>query len=132
MDRSRRLLGNPLLHVLGILILGLIVYSNTFHVPFVFDDKHEIVQNPVIRNLGNFFLNSKGYQFNPRRFVAFLTFALNYQWGGLNVSGFHLVNLFIHLLNGVLVYSLIRAVFRTPFLRSSALADRAHWISLLT
>jgi tetratricopeptide (TPR) repeat protein len=132
MDRSRRLLGNPLLHVLGILILGLIVYSNTFHVPFVFDDKHEIVQNPVIRNLGNFFLNSKGYQFNPRRFVAFLTFALNYQWGGLNVSGFHLINLFIHLINGVLVYSLIRAVFRTPFLRSSALADRAHWISLLT
>ena len=37
-----------------------IVYSNTFRIPFIFDDGSSIVRNQDIREVGNFFLNSIG------------------------------------------------------------------------
>ena len=45
---------NPVFHVLLIIIAGFIVYSNTFHIPFQFDDIREILGNHIIRNLNNF------------------------------------------------------------------------------
>lgn len=36
-----------------------------------------------------------------------LTFAINYAIGGLNVAGYHIVNLAIHITNGILIYFLI-------------------------
>ena len=42
-----------------------------------------------------------------QRGVAMLTFAINYAIGGLNVTGYHVVNLAIHITNGILVYFLI-------------------------
>src|SRR5207245_1043887 len=38
-------------------------------------------------------------------------FAANYALGGQNVWGFHLVNLLLHLLNGVLIYILAKEIF---------------------
>jgi Flp pilus assembly protein TadD len=80
-------------------------YANSFAVPFVFDDYTSILQNPVVKNLEKF-LSGDGYAYNPRRFVGYLTLALNYHFGGLNVLGYHLVNLIIHIANGFLVYAL--------------------------
>jgi protein O-mannosyl-transferase len=94
---------------------GLIAYSAAFTVPFQFDDYPNIANNPVLKNLGNFFLSSKGYGYNPRRFVGYLTLALNYRFGGLDVTGYHIVNLAIHLINGILVYFLIILTFKTPY-----------------
>jgi hypothetical protein len=74
----------PLPAILLILLAGLIVYANSFQVPFILDDYFFIEKNDVIRSLGNFFTNSTGYAFNPPRFVGILTFALNYHFGGLN------------------------------------------------
>ena len=34
--------------------LGLVIYSNTFQVPFVFDDIDNIVINPAIKDFGYF------------------------------------------------------------------------------
>src|SRR6266702_179727 len=65
-------------HLFFIAALGVIVYSNTFHVPFIFDDQPSISENPVIREVGNFFLNPIGYESYPRRYVGYLTLALNY------------------------------------------------------
>ena len=58
--------------LLLIAVVGLLAYSNTFQVPFQFDDLPNIVDNPVIKNIGNFISSSKGYDFNPRRFVGYL------------------------------------------------------------
>lgn len=106
---------NSLLQMIVIAVLGLVVYANTFLVPFVFDDFAQIMDNPVIRSLANFFLNDSGYDYNSNRFIGYLSFALNYHFGGLNVVGFHVVNLGIHIANGLLVYSLVRLTFCTPF-----------------
>jgi protein O-mannosyl-transferase len=101
--------------LLVIVSAGLIAYSATFTVPFQFDDYPNIAHNPLLKNLGNFFLSSKGYSYNPRRFVGYLTLALNYHFGGLDVVGYHLVNLAIHLINGILVYFLVILTFKTPY-----------------
>ncbi len=122
---------HPLLPALLILVVGLYAYWNTFNVPFVFDDQSSIVDNAIIKDLGNFLGDNKGYRYNPRRVVGYFSFALNYHWGGLNVFGYHLVNFVIHLVNALLVYTLCRQMFRTPHLRQSTLAARATGIALL-
>jgi Flp pilus assembly protein TadD len=101
--------------LLLVICVGIAAYANTFSVPFQFDDFSSIVHNPVIRHLDNFFAGSKGYAYNPRRFIGYLTLALNYRIGGLDVTGYHLVNLAIHLINAVLVYFLVILTFRTPY-----------------
>ncbi|MEE9145314.1 MAG: hypothetical protein V3U06_11160, partial [Candidatus Binatia bacterium] len=70
-------------------LLAALIYSNTFSIPFQFDDADNIVQNPQIKDLTNFFALSGS------RYVGFLSFALNYSVGGLQVFGYHLVNLII-------------------------------------
>jgi protein O-mannosyl-transferase len=105
---------HPAFHLLLLLLLGVAAYANTFHSPFVFDDMTSIVENGVIKDLGKF-LDGAGYAYNPRRFVGYLTLALNYRFGGLNVAGYHAVNLAIHLASSLLLYGLVLLLFRTPF-----------------
>lgn len=111
-----------------IFFLGLTVYSNSFGVPFQFDDYSSIVENPVIRHLDNFTSSLEGYHYNPRRVVGYATFALNYHFGGLNTVGYHVVNLAVHVTNGFLVYFLIILTFETPYFREQSakgIAQRA-------
>lgn len=113
--RTNKVFNRSGLSVFLILVLGILAYSNTFHVPFFYDDKTSIVDNPVIRHLGNFIFGSSGYLYNPRRFLSYLSFAVNYHFGGLHVWGYHLFNLIVHLGCALLVYALLRLTFRTPF-----------------
>jgi len=102
--------------ILLVLLAGITVYSNTFQVPFVLDDQSSIVNNIAIKKLGNVFYAYKiDLKFIQNRFVGFLTFALNYHFGGLNVAGYHAVNLLIHLAASLLVYTLLCLTFRTPY-----------------
>ena len=89
--------------LLLILFAGLIVYGNVYRVPFHFDDGKRIVDNPEIRSSGNFM--SLKALLRPRAIVD-LTFSWNYRLGGLDVFGYHLVNVIIHILNGFLVFAL--------------------------
>lgn len=104
---------HPATHLALILIIGLIAYSNTFTVPFMWDDD-SIISTAAITDLFRF-LSGEGYAFSPRRFIGFLTFALNYHFGGTNVVGYHVVNLTIHLMTACLVYVLASITFRVPF-----------------
>ena len=98
-----------------IALVGILAYSNTFHVPFVFDDEGSITENPVIKNLASFLFDGAGYRYNPRRFIGYLTIALNYRLGELDVTGYHVFNLAVHILTAWLVYYLARLTLRTPF-----------------
>lgn len=122
--RLTRIFPKPAVHVLLIVILGLLAYSNTFNVPFQWDDKKLIVENPIIKDL-NYFLqpseakNLPEYGLVIRRYISFLSFALNYWAHGLDVMGYHLVNIAIHILSALLVYVLVVLTFRTPFFRQN-------------
>ncbi|NJC88099.1 MAG: tetratricopeptide repeat protein [Desulfuromonas sp.] len=124
-------LHHPLTHLLLIVGLGILAYSNSFGAPFVLDDLESIVRNETLRSLGNFLPGGTGLDFHFRRWVAYFSFALNYRSGGLNVTGYHVANLVIHLGTAALLYALVRLAFRTPLLTGSRLAPKAGIVALL-
>ena len=111
------------------LLLGLLAYSNSLHGPFVFDDRQHIRDNPVIRDLSNYLGSWTGYRGMPDRFIAYLTFALNYRLGGLEVVGYHAFNLGVHLLCAMLLYAFVLLTFQTPRLAPSSLASSARSVA---
>lgn len=125
----KSLFAKPLFHLLLIALTGILAYSNSFGVPFVYDDVTSIVENPVIRDLGSF-LKGDGLGYNPRRFLTYLTLAINYRIGGLEVAGYHVFNLAVHLAVAALVYFFTLTTLKTPRLASSRLADRGAWLAL--
>lgn len=109
-----KLLSRPAFHLLLVALVGLLAYANSFSVPFFLDDQGSIVENIVIKDLHRF-LSGEGYAYNPRRFVGYLTVALNYRFGGLDVTGYHVFNLAVHVVSAWLVYGLVLLTLRTPF-----------------
>lgn len=128
-------------HIFLITIFGFLAYSNTFSAPFVFDDFAYIVENPVIKEFDYFLEPSKVedaelsrivLHTRKPRYVGFLTFWANYRLHGLNVTGYHVVNLAIHLMNSIVLYMLVLVTFRTRFLKTSALSKQARYIALFS
>lgn len=92
----------------------LVAWANTLDAPFVYDDKLEVVGNPVIRDLSRVDAIA-GY--NTSRPLLLLTYALNWSLGGLDPLGYHLVSIGIHALNVLLAWKLLqRFVGETPAL----------------
>src|SRR5208283_1622131 len=83
-----------------IIILGIIIYSNSFDCSFHLDDLGRIVNNTSIHNLADVKAWWESY---PTRPLGMFTLALNYHFNHLDVYYYHLVNLIIHLLNACLV-----------------------------
>jgi len=102
-----------LIAVPTICILCIIIYSNTLHSPFVFDDTDKITENSHIRLTSLDFqrLYDIGFSSISNRPVVHISFALNYCFGRYDPAGYHLVNITIHLISGLLVYFLSLAIF---------------------
>lgn len=114
------LANNGFVHIACLVFLILIIYANTFNAPFQWDEKTFIVENPIIKDLHYFAIPSeaKGFELYEgliKRYIGYLTFAFNYKLDGLEVTGYHIVNVIIHIANTVLVYLLVLLTFRTPY-----------------
>lgn len=128
--------------ITAITFISLGIYFNSLNNPFVFDDLPNIVENPYIRNLKDFPLLFKGIQSYTTNYRALptITFAINYHLHQLNVLGYRLVNLFLHILSGILVYSISRYLFLLGSQGAKAFSNdrrplgdhRVHFLSLLT
>jgi len=120
--------------------VGLLIYSNTFTSPFQFDDEGNIVNNPAIRDFRSFLHPrgiSSGYTVSPTgmpmplrlifmtRILGYFSLAINYHLHGLNVTGYHVVNLVIHILNAWLVYFILKQIFRRNSVRYPESGTRA-------
>jgi tetratricopeptide (TPR) repeat protein len=106
-----------------VVTVGAVAYSNTFAVPFQFDDLVVITAEPSITAFHPSLLS--------RRFLGDLSFALSYRWFGERTAGYHVVNLLVHLANALLVLRLVRQLWRTDPLRESTWSGRAEPIALL-
>jgi Flp pilus assembly protein TadD len=132
------ILNRSILHIFLVAILTLIAYSNTFESPFYFDDNYVIIKNPIIKDLSYFTEPSSARDFEKiyytfiRRYIGYLTFALNYKLHGLNVTGYHIFNLFVHICMSLLLYFFIILTFMTPSLRNSVMRDYARYIAFFT
>jgi Tfp pilus assembly protein PilF len=98
------------------------------------------VKNPIIKDLRYFSEPSSARDFEgdfeynafKRRYIGYLTFALNYRLHGLNVTGYHIVNLFVHICTSIFLYFFIILTFKTPFLSNSAIREHSRQIALFT
>ncbi|MDF1579076.1 MAG: hypothetical protein P1P81_11610 [Desulfobulbales bacterium] len=118
----RRIPWADLLAVLSIFAVVFVIYSNTYTVPFVFDDRINITDNPAVQleSISWESLSEAAFESPvPSRPLANLTLALNYYFHKKELPGYHLVNILLHAVNGVLLYFLFAATFRTPALRDS-------------
>ena len=125
------------LPLLLITIVGALVYSNTLKSPFQLDDNYLIGDNFTVKDFSYFLEPSKAkgspfYGALAGRYIGYLTFALNYKMHGLNVYGYHIVNIAIHILNGLLVYLLVLLTFKTPFLTASSLNKHSGLIAMFS
>lgn len=94
----------------ALLFVSLAAYSNSFHTPFIFDDRHTIIGNYGLRDLGN--LKEVFTSDSPGRPFLYLTFALNYAVGGLDTFGYHVVNFLLHFGTAWLVFLIAADLFR--------------------
>ncbi|MBI4688777.1 MAG: hypothetical protein HY754_00670, partial [Nitrospirae bacterium] len=119
-DAKWSLFYKPIFHLFLIAIVGFLAYSDTFRVPFQFDDIPNIAENYNLRDLSKFWLPLES------RWFGSLTFALNYRLGSLDVTGYHIFNLSVHIANAILVYFLMVLTFKTPYfaMRSSEFGVR--------
>jgi tetratricopeptide (TPR) repeat protein len=103
----------------------IVVYANSLSGPFMLDDEATVVQNSRIRDLSRLDEVLIPVADSPvaGRPLPSLTFALNYAAGGLDVRGYHAMNIFLHLVCVLLVFIIARRTLRLPRLRGLAGAD---------
>ncbi len=116
------------LAIASIVILGLTVYSNSFLASFQLDDNSSIIDNPAIRNIGDF---SAIWNYLPRRFILYLSLAFNYHFSHLNVMGYHIFNIVVHIMAALLVWWLMRLTLLAPAMKEDSIVQHRNLISLL-
>jgi tetratricopeptide (TPR) repeat protein len=104
----------------GALVLAcVLVYARSFAGPFIFDDLASIPDNPNIRQLWPITvplspppdLGALG-----GRPLVSLSFAVNYALGGLDVRGYHAMNLALHVLATLLLWRIVARTLASPAL----------------
>jgi tetratricopeptide (TPR) repeat protein len=97
----------------------LAAYLNSLRCPLVFDDVQSITDNASIRQLrsiGSVLSPPPGTTVSGRPLLN-LTLAINYAIGGLNVLGYRVTNVAIHLLGALTLMGIVRRTLVGPRLR---------------
>lgn len=113
-----------------------ICYSNSFHASWQYDDEGNILRNDKVHmsqwswdQVG--IALTAGHDFQTiSRPLAYLSFALNHRLGGLDPSGYHLVNFAVHWIATVFLFLLIRDTLTLPILKGRY-DDRAGVIAFI-
>jgi tetratricopeptide (TPR) repeat protein len=122
-DRQALVRDSPLATPFCLLLImaaAFAAYHNSFSGPFVFDDIPAIVDNPSIRHLWPITrvmvppLSTAGANGRP---IVNLSLAVNYALGGTSVTGYHVVNLLLHVAVALVLFSLVLRTLRLPSLR---------------
>ena len=121
-----------------VFILAIAVYLPGLFGGFALDDYTNIVQNEALAadSLSWDSLSHAMFSFQAgptMRPVSMLTFALNRYFGGDAAMGFKITNLVIHLVNGLLVFGLLRHLLQAYRKRwmQAAEPDSLEWLALL-
>jgi protein O-mannosyl-transferase len=101
-----------------IVLAGALVYLNGLNAPFIFDDNTAILNNEQIRQLWPLTIPLSPQRDTPvaGRPIVSLSLAVNYAMSGLEVAGYRLFNLAIHLLSALTLFGVVRRTLRLPSL----------------
>ncbi|MDU0460054.1 MAG: tetratricopeptide repeat protein [Geobacteraceae bacterium] len=114
----------------AIILSGILLYINTLNFPqFMFDGNMVLLNNPFFKELEyyaklfdiqEFSSLDENLGLNPdvttsfmMRPVAYITFSINYLISGFNPAAFRSVNIIIHILNSLLVFSCIELLLNS-------------------
>ena len=112
---------------LSLIFLGLLAFYNAVQHPFVHDDFVFILQNPHISQLDHWAeafvvpAATGGLNTYYRPFLEII-YRLEYHLFGINPVGYHLVNIILHIINGLLLFGLLQQL---------QLAKRLAWLIAL-
>jgi tetratricopeptide (TPR) repeat protein len=119
-----------------LVIVNAAVYSRSLSVPFIFDDLTSIPENPNIRQL---WPPWKSMAPPPQlgaaggRPLVGLSLGVNYAIGGLNVRGYHVFNVLVHVLAALALWGVVARTLASPRLggrfggRGAAFAVALVW-----
>src|SRR5947207_5914480 len=98
---------------------GALTYGNSTAGPFIFDDLTAIRQNDTIRHLWPISRALSPPRETPvaGRPVVNLSLAVNYAVGGLDVTGYHVGNIALHVACALILFGLVRRTLLGPRLR---------------
>ncbi len=101
-----------------VLVLAtLAVYQRSLEAPFLFDDNPAVVDNPTIRHLwplGQVLSPPSDGSGVTGRPAVNLSLAVNYALGGLEVRGYHVMNLLLHAFAALTLWGVLRRTLRFP------------------
>ncbi len=112
-----------------IILAVLICYQGTYDFPFQFDDYVNFVNPDKIQDL-SYFSHLKNWLNPLDRPLADFTLSLNYNINGLDTKYYHVVNVLIHIFNGLLVFLLVFQITRY-FIKRDDIKNR-YWFAFLT
>jgi protein O-mannosyl-transferase len=123
--------------IISLAIMIPMIYINSLDCSWHFDDEHSITDNPNIHmeklsweNL-NKALHSD--QNNPEKIyrpISNLSFALNYYFGELNVFGYHIVNISIHLITSIFLFLFTYYLLELPLIKDRY-AGKSYFIAMI-
>jgi len=112
----------PRLLLPAILALALgAAYSSGLHAPFQFDDVDAVVENSAIRHWWPFAPGLPTATQVAGRPIVALSYALNFQWAGLDPFGYRIVNLAVHFGCALLLFAIAKQLLSRS--HSPSLAD---------
>lgn len=101
----------------GVLLLATwLAYANSLTGQFLFDDHTWLEQRPLIRDL-----SWEWQRLSINRPLPLLSMGLNFVLGGLDVRGYHVFNITVHALAGLLLFGTVRRTIEWGNRRRSAL-----------
>lgn len=120
--------------ILLLVLLTVIAYSPSLTNGFVVDDELLILHNPIIKSVQLFPLifktalceysdtgRSQALYDRMYRPMQTLSYWFEYRVWSINPFGYHLTNIILHALNGILVFILLSLIFDAPIAQASAL-----------
>ena len=105
-------------------LLAFLIYFNSIDAPFIFDDEPNIENNTYIQLTDLSFDSFKDAAFESpcsHRPLPNISFALNYYFHGYDVHGYHIVNILIHILTGILLFFFIKVTVELSLVENQKL-----------
>lgn len=127
--------------LLVLLLLTILAYANTFNASWHLDDATNIIHNPNVQVsslaveewvgcMNSPFSKLENGEFKLYRPVAMLTLAMNWYLGGMDVFGYHVVNIGIHCITAVLLFYTCLNLLAAPNM-NARLHGREPMVALL-
>ena len=109
--------------VVLIIILGFAVYANSLNGQFIWDDEHLVRDNVYIKkssHIHKIFTKdigaATGVKYNSYRPLQMLSFMIDYSLWKLDVRGYHLSNILLHILVALNLYWLVNILYNHRFI----------------